>query len=407
MPTSFGKSFVAFVFLGLSCAFAGGKGDPVKDLELIRANRPLVDFSIPVSANEIKIMNYNVLNLFDTDYDPNTKDYTFIPKSHPMKAQCASMSEGQYKKDCEDTDWTPERLEIKLNQIAKAVATQGVLPDIMTLQEVENSKVVGMLASKMGYRYHITTQGLDPRGIDVALMFNDSKFKYLNHEQLEVKTDVGSASGGKPTRPILVVRFELPGVTKGARPNVLAVYVNHWPSQAAPAEKRVEVAKQLKDYIVEHRKSFGMSNYFVVAQGDFNTVEGDHPHPFYNVIEDPSWSGALQDVFRVFRKSGAAILDKQPLGTYFYVNEYSWQRLDRFFVSQNLVDGAGIDYVADSYRTVADESLTRRVVDGFSKERHTYGSVVFGAPWRFNYNATSEQDAGYSDHFPIVMKLRL
>lgn len=389
----------------MSLVWAGPKYDPSAPLEGLRAQRPQVDYVVPVNPNEIKIMNYNVLNLFDTEYDPQTKDYTFIPKNHPMKSNCATMNDSNYKRECEETDWTPDRLNLKLEQIAAAVGAQGVLPDIMTMQEVENDNVVGMLAVRLGFKYHVTTRGPDPRGIDVALMFNDTNMKYVDHEELPVSF-VDPKHGTKPTRPILVVRFLLPGITKGAKPNILAIYVNHWPSQAAPAEKRNEVARALKNYIQAHRQKYAMANYHVVATGDFNTVDGDHPHPFHSVIEDTSWPDALTDVYRLFKKSGEGIAAQMPLGTYFFMPDYSWQRLDRFFISENLNDAAGVDVIASSYRTVAPEFLTRKKIDDFSTDRHTFGSVIFGTPWRFNYNATSAADAGYSDHFPIVMKIK-
>jgi endonuclease/exonuclease/phosphatase family metal-dependent hydrolase len=294
---------------------------------------------------------------------------------------------------------------MKLDQIAEAVGAQGSLPDIMTLEEVENSNVVGMLANRLGYKYHITTDGPDPRGIDVALMFNDTKLKYLSHEELPVSFS-DPKNGSKPTRPILLVRFEMLGYTKGSKQNILAVYVNHWPSQAAPASKRYEVAKVLKSYIEKDRQNYTISNYHVVATGDFNTVEGDHPHPFYNVIVDPSWANGLTDVYELFKQSGSSMVDRMPLGSYFFMPEYSWQRLDRFFISSNLYDGIGVEVVPSSYRTVAAEFMTKMQQDDFSMDRHTYGSVIFGVPWRFNYNATSPSDAGYSDHFPVVMKIK-
>ena len=88
-----------------------------------RASKPIVDWVMPAESNEIKVMTYNVENLFDTNHDEGKQDYEFLPVTHPLKSECATL--GKYRKPCEETDWTPEKMMMKISQIHRLVQAQG------------------------------------------------------------------------------------------------------------------------------------------------------------------------------------------------------------------------------------------------------------------------------------------
>src|SRR5262249_6155431 len=78
-----------------------------------------------VHGAEFYVASWNLENLFDTEDDPKVEgDEEFTPDG-PKK-------------------WTPERLEIKLNNLASIIRkmNDGKGPDVLGVCEVENRKVV-------------------------------------------------------------------------------------------------------------------------------------------------------------------------------------------------------------------------------------------------------------------------
>lgn len=345
---------------------------------------------VETNVKTISIGAYNVENLFDTVHDEGKRDWEFLPKNHPMKAEgCGSA--GNYRNRCLETDWIPSKLRLKLRQIAKVFAVTNERPDILALEEVENAYVVTQLARELGYEGIVFEEGPDSRGIDVALLYRPEAVEYLSHRSERVE-GVGN------TRNLLGVFFK----RKNSRSqDVLGVYVNHWPSQAAPAENRVIVARALKDLIRRDKRRFGANNLHVVAMGDFNTVDGDSPHPFHEVIFSSEGGPALLDAITLTDPSR-----DQPPGTSFYPVKMNWDHLDRIFLSQNLRDGEDTEAVADSFRILWHSEFTYDYYDTNSLSALT-GGVVRGVPLRYNFDATSASDAGFSDHLPLMVDIRL
>ena len=342
-----------------------------------------IDWKVPVAANEIKLMSYNVENLFDALHDEGKSDFEFLPKDHPEKKNCASQ--GNFANSCFNTNWTTPKVRIKLERIKQVVDAQGALPDILTLNEVENSKVTERLAPVLGYTQFRITESPDARGIDNVIFFKEAKINLVDFRERQV---VGK---GLRTRNLAVAHFRFR--KSFGEVGVLAVYLNHWPSQGKDSNSRVEVARQLKDFIEENRKSFKGEKYMVVLTGDFNTVDADSPHPFKEVIYDKAWDLRFQDAHSLAKKSGHPLLDVMPPASYFYSKNGEWNEFDHFFLSRDLTDGAGLDIDPHSYRILAADFMTRP-----SK----FGPV----PKRYEHEAEDADLHGYSDHFPVIVKLR-
>ncbi|MDO9181524.1 MAG: hypothetical protein Q7U04_03905, partial [Bacteriovorax sp.] len=164
----------------------------------------LISFSL--QAKNLQFMSYNVENLFDTKHDVinhmDKLDWTFLPKGSPGKKEaCLGEKNKHHQKECLATDWTEEKLQLKLSQIKEVVTSERSLPDFLGLVEVENEKVVGQLAKKLGYENFEITQSPDKRGIDVALLYRKSKdIKKIAKIEHDVPVDY-------PTRNILEVQF--------------------------------------------------------------------------------------------------------------------------------------------------------------------------------------------------------
>jgi hypothetical protein len=356
------------------------------------------EYVTPVRANEIKVMSYNVENLFDAQHAIGRDDYEFLPIQHPEKSKCA-FKQGYYKQVCKTLDWTDEKVYLKLNQIRNVIALQGELPDILAVQEVENEAVVNMLAGSLGYEYYIHTTGNDKR-IELGLLFNEARMSFKEAQELIVEFPEGVRV--KHTRNILVAHF----VPKQNPNAILAVYVNHWPSQDSPAGARVQAALTMKSAIDYYTELYGVNNYHVIATGDFNTVDRDVPHAFHNVLFDQSWKNMLFDLDHVYyshgyREDPKDMYLKMPPGTYYYGRERIWNKFDRFFISRNLLDRKGVDAMTGTYRILAGEFMLATYED--KKSNYCYD----GVPYRYNHFATNQVEAGYSDHFPILFKLKI
>jgi len=185
----------------------------------------------------------------------------------------------------------------------------------------------------------------------------------------------------------------------------LTVYVNHWPSQAAPASERMLVANILKQAI--NKKLSQSANTHIIALGDFNVIPADRPDPFYNVLQNSQAGIPLYEIDALFRSTAAkegVSLDAFPKGTYFYWVDMQWNTLDRFFVSPNLLDNSGLNIDLSSYRILSAPQLTG--VSQYGKSHYLAGTVIRGVPGRFNANTTDPNQMGYSDHFPIVINLK-
>lgn len=329
-------------------------------------------------------MSYNVQNLFDATHDPGKNDYTFLPISSPLKQKCRDMKDSYYRQECETTDWTENKLTLKLDQIKRVIQSRGALPEVLILSEVENANVVGKLTKHLGYKGFVMTNSPDRRGIDVAILYKDDKLKFLGH------SEDGNHMAGLLTRNHLVAHFTpkntatsaAPGAATNLKSNeILGVYANHWPAQSAPDQMRYDTARSLKDFVDLNRKKFPGQRYNALLTGDFNTDEGDQADGIKSIITQKDWGMRFEDL--------SANLSTEKKGTYYYRNQ--WIPFDRMIVSGYLSDGKGIDVVKNSFEVVKPEFATTK----------------WNTPLHYDHNSSSALSAGFSDHFAISVKLKL
>jgi hypothetical protein len=140
--------------------------------------------------------------------------------------------------------------------------------------------------------------------------------------------------------------------------------------------------------------------------GDFNTVAEDYPHALNSVLTDKTKPKYLLDAHSLFMGSSAPreVKNLMPHGTYFYPPSFSWDRLDRFFLSSSLSDDKGVDLIAESYRIGNADTIVTKY-EYKSSQFSNKGSVIEGVPFRANINAKSVSDAGFGDHFPILVDI--
>ena len=213
--------------------------------------------------------------------------------------------------------WTRRRFDAKCNAIAKSIlwtaGSQGGLPDIIGVAEVENAFVLRRLLqntalSKLDYRI-VHYDSPDPRGIDVALLYRASRCKLISSKPCHLYQEDGTVMA---TRDILVAQFTCPDGED------LAVMVNHHPSKygGAASEPRRRKAVERLGEIADSLQNAGITR--MVAMGDFNDTPDNS---VYQVLEP-----RLHNL--------AASLWKGGRGTIKF--DGGWELIDMFFVSDAL-----------------------------------------------------------------------
>ncbi len=204
--------------------------------------------SLPRPDQVVRIMFYNVENLFDTEDDPHKLDNEFLPES--------------------DKHWTPDKYWEKQRHIAKVILNLGqwYTPALVGMAEIENRKVLEDMVGQQALRnlnYGIVhEESPDRRGIDVALIYRTDIFHPIHHHAYPVRFPFAPRS---LTRDILYVKG-----TVGR--DTLHVFVNHWPSRRGGAEasepKRIRAAQVLRTIV----DSLFRADYNpqIIIMGDFN-----------------------------------------------------------------------------------------------------------------------------------------
>lgn len=309
----------------------------------------------------LRVMFYNVENLFDTIDTPDKMDEEFLPTS------VLEHNTGRYL--------------LKLDHLSKVInASFGVsTPDIIGVCEVENRVVVEDLAAKLKKQKSLEViheESLDGRGIDNAIIFDTKNLKLNESGVAEVKLP-----SERPTRYILWANFKVKGSKRS-----LTVFVNHWPSRSGGEEgsrwKRKEASKTLKLTIYELRLKFPDSDEIVM--GDFN----DYPTNFSvsdleNCIFPKPESPCLKNMHKHLQGTG--------VGSHAYKGE--WGMLDQILVSEGLYRMKNKLYVPEASGEIVsfDWMLYESNFD-----QKMYPSRYYGRDKRFG---------GYSDHLPVTLAI--
>jgi predicted extracellular nuclease len=346
---------------------------------------------ISVEARSLQVMSYNVENLFDSTHDAGKKDWTFLPRDTPGKQEACNAEKSKHRrKECLDVDWTESRVEFKLSQITDVITKNRTLPDFLGIVEIENSNVAEKLAKKLGYTEFEITDSPDERGVDVALFYKkDSDIKKISRAEHVVPVDY-------PTRNILEVEF----LVAGKYP--LTIFVNHWPSLANPDSWRIKAANVLVNRMNEILKKNPQMAF--LAMGDFNTIDEGSPHPFKTVLLKDNFLTDVNQAFNEDKSIDEKLKKDRPQGTYYYPPKNQWNYLDHFFINKNLLLGKDLKIDLKSYEIYAPEFMT------FDLENFIYVGgnktpIKIRVAKRFEPNANSKEEIGFSDHFPILVKL--
>lgn len=339
-----------------------------------------------IPQDRLRVMSWNIQNLFDAEHDEGKDDWEFLPMGHPMKEQgCQKNKIDRYRESCLKNDWSRTKLIMKYKQIKKMIDSVGGRPDVLAVLEVENANVLRELAQVLGYKHFVMTSTDDERGVDLALFYNEKPgFKMLGYR--DVAIPLPSA-----TRPILQVLFSF----NNAR---LDFYVNHWPATGSPTQQRIIAAKALRQAIDQSQpRTRSQAPVYSVALGDFNVTRENTPNPL-EVLYDKNWNNSMYDLDSVARH----YVRIPTLGTYFASWKMEWAILDRIILSKNFFEQKLLKLPVNRYQIV-----TTLATDYTSRPDPVTGQVqtMKQVPFRYNANAKQEKWLGFSDHFPIMFDI--
>lgn len=317
------------------------------------------------SYHASSIMFYNVENLFDTKNDFLTEDDAFTPGG--------------------EKEWTQERYRKKLKDISNVIASLSLkkTPLLVGLSEVENIEVVEdliqepVLTNNSNYAI-VHEESPDTRGIDVALVYDQNRFRYISHESIRIDFPWDERI---KTRDILYVQGAL------ASDELLHVFVNHWSSRRkgkkATEKKRLYIAEQLRKKVEDVLKQD--ANAKILVMGDFN----DHPNDksIQHVLKARKYQGIKDDeLFNLM-----AYLNNEGKGTYVHNNK--WGLLDQLMISKTLLNATeGVKIKHNKGYILKKDWMLYEKRDGSKQPNKTYGGD--------NYYG------GYSDHLPVYLILK-
>lgn len=203
------------------------------------------EWGIHIAAQPLRIVSYNVENLFHPEHDSLKNDQEWTPKG--------------------ERRWSYTRYYRKEENIARVLTSMGEWSgvDIVGLQEIENAAVVKRLCYTMRRNEYdfVHYESPDPRGIDVALIYKKSRVdtirtRKLSCEERELKT-----------RDILYVCAQVD------KQDTLHLFVCHLPSQRggkAESEWKRKAAKEVLQTAID--SVFALhSDAKIIVMGDMNS----------------------------------------------------------------------------------------------------------------------------------------
>ena len=302
---------------------------------------------------------YNTENLFDIYDSKKTSDSDLTPTA--------------------DKRWTAKRYSEKLNNIGFTISKIGKKetkkhPALIGLAEVENGSVINDLIAtshlkNFNYNY-IHYNSKDERGIDVALIFDETLFKIESSKPYSIELFNNSGKVDY-TRDILLVTGMLEG-------DKIHVILNHWSSRRAGTKetehKRLAASNKVGE-IISTIKSVDTHSKIIIM-GDFN----DEPSSF-NVKR-------LVDGFQLFNPMET--LRTYSRGT--TTHNRQWNVFDQIFFT-------------DSLLAPKNKSFEFELADIFDAQflKNSKGKFK-GSPFRTYVG--KKYHGGYSDHFPVYITLK-
>ena len=282
------------------------------------------------SAQTLRIMSYNVENLFYPEQDTARVDEDFTPDG--------------------SRHWSFTRYRQKLAHIAEVMANVGEwnAPAIVGLQEVEEARCLDDLCT-YNLRSHcfqyVHFDSPDVRGIDVSLLYDTTQLTLGSARPIRVLLPEGE----RPTRDVLYTSF------LAADSVQLHVFTCHLPSQLggsrASAARRDAVYGVLQMHVDSLLRLDSLAH--IVVMGDFNSDPLPQLFPLTNLM---------------------LAMAGTDIGTEKYRGH--WSLLDQFFVSAALLPEVQARIFDADFLLEPDEGYLgrrpKRTYNGFHYQKDGY-----------------------------------
>ena len=328
-------------------------------LIIILTNR---GYSQEVRFQTVRLMSYNVENLFDIYNDTIKDDDDFLPGGLMR--------------------WNFTRYNKKINSLYKTIVAAGEWnpPAVVAFCEVENRKVLedlvyGTWLSKYGYRI-IHEESPDQRGIDVCLIYRKDCADIIDYRYWvpsEIKRDDFT------TRSVLYAKLVISKDT-------VHLIVNHWPSRRggvlAGEDLRMKIAAMVRDKAdsIMERDSGGAR---IILMGDFNCAPDDHVIKTLIISSDSC--NSLVNLSERLAGDG--------LGTYRYKG--TWEMIDQVIVSDRLLNCNKGLYTDVKMLSIFKPDFLLRRDPGYP------GFIPLSTYRGYRYQG------GFSDHLPVILDLKV
>lgn len=310
----------------------------------------------------LRIMFYNVENLFDVYDDTLTDDNDFLPQGLMR--------------------WNRERYIKKINSLYKTIVAAGEweAPAVVAFCEIENRNVLEDLInntylSKFDYGI-VHEESPDRRGIDVCLIYRKKIARVLNYRYwipVEInKKDFNS-------RSVLYTKILICSDT-------IHLIVNHWPSRRggvlAGESYRLQIASMIREK-VDSIAEGDHSGARIVILGDFNSTPDEQV--IKSLLSSADSAGSMINL--------SDRLDEDGQGTYRYLG--TWELFDQVIVSGRLVScGEGL-YTEPKLLSIFRPDFLLK------KDPKYPGFSPFSTYRGYKYQG------GFSDHLPVLLDLKV
>jgi len=309
----------------------------------------------------VRLMFYNVENLFDTFDDTLKEDDEFLP-------------EGLRR-------WNITRYNRKINALYKTIIAAGEWnpPVLVALCETENRKVLedlvsGTYLSKFNYSI-VHEDSPDQRGIDVSLIYRKDLMKIVDFQYwMPSYPDRNDFS----TRSVLYARCII-------LKDTVHVIVNHWPSRRggvlAAEDQRSEFAEMVR-FKADSITGIYAGGAKIIIMGDFNCTPDS---PVIKMLTDGKESEA--SFFNLSENVS------EGSGTYRYMG--TWEMIDQVIVSEKLINcNDGLFTDSNMFRIFKPEFLLK-------KDPKYPGESPLSTYSGYRYQG------GFSDHLPVLLDLKI
>lgn len=302
------------------------------------------------------IVFHNCENFFYPTNDPLTNDDNFTPEA--------------------PRHWTMERFNLKKDLIAKTYIdlSKGNLPAIIGLCEIENNQVLEALCydsplRKGKYKY-IHYDSKDIRGIDVAMIYREDRFKVIKHQSISVDSNLVI---DEPTRDVLYVNGILDKIN-------LHIFIIHAPSRRNN-NKNKGLRKSIFELVYKKAKEiYNSGERNIIVMGDFN----DNP-----------WDKSVVEGFKTAKYGNYVPLlnnlmrnDKGKRGSYAYLGEVL--NFDQVLVSNEVLQK--IDTLTTSSHIFTPNYLI---------EQNPKNNITIP----FSTYKGMRYQGGVSDHLPVFFRI--